>query len=133
MTAPMFATLADLYVHGAPTRCFGALTDEQRTAGIGAASAEAYGYFRSRGQGTLVSWDTTVTKMVCQIAAYDLMCTVGFNPSQGADQNYVMRATNARLWLRQVGKGEVTPDLVFAVDKALASMPQVISRPPIGW
>lgn len=134
MPALMFAALADLYKYGAPARAFGTvLTDADKTAAIGAASDEAYGSFRSRGQGDIVAWDTTVTMKVCHIAAYELMCVAGFNPNAGADRNFFDRAMAARTWLRSVSKGEITPAITFATAKSVGSAPQVRSRGRIGW
>jgi len=71
--------------------------------------------------------------MVCQIAAYELMCIAGFNPNAGADRNYLDRALAARKWLSQVSKGEITPAITFDTSKAIGSAPQVRSRTRIGW
>lgn len=126
-------TLDDLYTYGAPSRAFGTLTDAQRTAGIQASFDEAMTYFASRGNLPLLSWDNTTARMVCQIAAYDLMCMAGFNPNQGADANYVDRAAAARVWLSKVASGSVTPQVTFSTAKAVGSFPQVISKPQRGF
>lgn len=128
-----YGELADLYTHGAPSSSFGSLTDQQRLEGLEAASSEIDDHLRARGKLPLVSWGDSIKQRCCHIAAYELMCRVGFNPAAGSDKNILDRAIFARDWLRRVSKGEVTPECVFATTPNAHAQPRVRSKPTRGW
>ena len=128
-----YGELADLYTHGAPSAAFGALTDSQRLAGLEAASAELNGVLRARGPLPLTAWGTDVTQKICHVAAYELIARVGFNPAAGSDQNLLLRAQVARDWMKGIARGEVHPDVTYAVTPNVKAHPRVRSRANRGW
>ncbi len=104
--------------------------DQQKS--LDAASALADSYFRQRyGQGLpFRRWGDDVRSTVCQLAAYDLLITRGFNPAAGADMHIAERAETARAWLRDVARQMATPDVEIAAAGGRPSYdaPRIISR-----
>lgn len=133
MTLPI-ATLSDLYAYGAPASALSALTSGQQQSSLDASIELALGYFASRGNLPLVAWGLDLTQKVCHIAAYDMLSRIGFNPSDGADQNYKLRYDDALAWLLRISRGEVTPPtIIFSTPASVGSFPKVKSKPLRGW
>lgn len=132
--ASQYATLADLYIHGAPSASFGSLTSGDREAALQAASEELDAAIASQGTvpltGTIPS---DLIQKVCQIAAYELLCRVGFNPNAGSDRNYLDRAVMARDYFKRVSRGEVHPKVTFTEARSGKAQPKVRSKSLRGW
>lgn len=130
---PTVPSLSDLYTHGAPSESFGSLTNGDRSAALASAYAELEAAASSQGTVPLVSISADLTAKVCQIAAYELLCRVGFNPNAGADRNYLDRALAARGYFRDIAKGIVRPLVTFSTARTSRAQPQVRSKPIRGW
>jgi phage gp36-like protein len=97
---------------------------------LDARSAEADSYFRARYVLPLTAWDANVRRVVCELAALDVLGVAGFNP-QGNDEYFTRRAERALGWLKSVGAKRVHPDVTESgapVDGAV-----VVSPPARGW
>lgn len=70
------------------------------------------GYLRQQFILPLVRWGSDVVRMVCDVAAYRLVCLRGFNPELQGDSLYRDNFQAAELWMRDVAKGLVSPDVV---------------------
>jgi phage gp36-like protein len=98
------------------------------------------GAFRGRFVLPIVSWDVNVTAMAAQVAIYDLLSIRGF-ASDGSDDNYRSRHSDAMRWLKQVVDGDVTPGIVdsSSIDPGRESQDSapwagvVLSRPMRGY
>lgn len=127
-------TLSDLYTHGAPSASFGSLTDPQRVAAVGAAYGELEAAATSQGKTPLLDpLPEDIKQKICHVAAYELMSRVGFNPTAGADANYLLRANIARAYFRDIARGIVRPAFVFTETRASRAQPQARSKPLRGW
>lgn len=123
-----YATVAQLYIYGAPEKSFGQLSTEQKEGAITAASDVVDTYFRGRYQLPLVTWDISVTENTCRIAAYNLLSIRGYNPASGADVNILSRYEQAIEWLNKVQRQQAHPNVTpsFA-DSPTYHQPMVIS------
>ena len=65
-------------------------------------------------------YGTDLKRVVCQIAAYDLMVLRGFNPNGEADQNYADRAKMAKAQLLDSTQGRYSFDVVDSSPGAVA-------------
>ncbi len=129
-----YAFVSDLYVHGAPASAFGSLTDGDKLEAIESASAELDAAISSQGEVPLTGTiPKDLVQRVCHIATYELMCRVGFNPSAGADQNYLIRSQSARTYLRDIARGVVHPRVTFSTVRSVKAQPQVKSKTLRGW
>jgi phage gp36-like protein len=104
-----YATITDLYTYGAPQKAFGQLTNTVLQAALDSASNYADGYLRNRWSLPLISWDTSITEIVCRIATYNLLSTRGFNPASGGDSNVEDRWKRAIRDLELIEKQQITP------------------------
>lgn len=133
MSASAYALVSDLYVHGAPASAFDPLTDADKEAAIKAASGDLDAVISSQGTVPLLTWGLDITKKICHLATYDLLCRVGFNPNLGSDVNYRLRNDDARTWLRDIGRGTVRPIVTFSSPRESRAQPTVRSKPRRGW
>lgn len=76
------------------------------------ASEEIDGYLRDQYTLPLKSWGSDLVQRCCDIAAYRLVCTRGFNPER--DGLYLENYQAATKWLTLVASGKVSPDVVDA-------------------
>lgn len=127
-------TVSDLYVHGAPASAFGSLTDGDKVSAIRAAYAELEAAATAQGKTPLGDpLPDDVAQKILHIAAYELMGRAGFNPTAGADANYLLRANAARAYFRDIARGIVRPAFVFATARTERAQPQARSKPLRGW
>jgi len=124
-----YATPEDLTQHGLPAAVLERFPWEQQQAALEAASATVEGYLRCKYQVPLVQWGLDIRRVVCVLAAYDLMTTLGYNP-EGSDTHLRLRTEDALRWLKQVSEGVVT----LQVDSHTARpVPRVQSGRLRGW
>jgi phage gp36-like protein len=76
------------------------------TAALSAASAVADSYIQGQYILPLSFWGMDLVRVVCIIAAYDILTSRGYGAMQGADENIRKRYEDAIQWLRDVGVGK---------------------------
>lgn len=96
------------------------------------ASEFADSYLRSQYTLPLVRWGSDLVHAVCDVAAYRLVCLRGFSPE--SDGLYLDNFNASAKWLRDIGTGLVTPDVIDSSpstvnpgDHALAASPGAAS------
>lgn len=123
-----YATVAELYVYGAPEKAFGQLSTPTKEAALAAASNDVDTYLRGRYSLPLSAWDSSITEATCRIAAYNLLSVRGYNPASGSDVNIQDRYNAAIAWLRLVQKQQAHPNVTPAqIDTPNWNQPTVIS------
>jgi len=127
-----YATSLDLASNGLPDAALLAFTSTQITAALANASDEADSYLRARYQLPLVTWGADITSKVCQIAAWHLLCTKGFNPESGSDIAVRTRYTDAVSWFRDVSK-RITHANVTPLSDTVTGLPQTNGNLLRGW
>jgi phage gp36-like protein len=110
MPAPspqQYATAADLSNLGLASQALSVITPDEQNAALLAASQTADGYLNSRFVFPLINWGTDLKTHVCEIAAFTLLSTRGYNP----DANSIVRDRykDAIRWLEQVAADKITP------------------------
>ena len=110
--ATPYAVIGDLRTFGAPDRAFKDVPVDIQEDAIAAASGTVDSYLRAQFVMPIKSWGREVTRIVCQIATYDLLITRGYNPEAGADGQIEKRADQALAWLNLVAAGKAFPDVV---------------------
>ncbi len=129
-----YATLANLAQYAAGAAALSSFSDADKTAALVAASEEADGEFNRRYTLPLTAWGTDVSRAVCEIAAYELLCGPGAFDSANEGNMYRQRALDARAWLKRVGDGTLDPPaIVDATPDAHEGGPAVITDPRRGW
>jgi phage gp36-like protein len=127
-----YALPADLAKFGIASQALAGISSEDQQAALDAASATADGYLQSRFRLPLTAWGDDLRRVVCQIAAYDLLANRGYAPQAEGNTTIADRAEAATNWLRDVSKGIVTP-LVTETSPAAKDSPRVLSAPKRGW
>lgn len=103
------------------------ISTQDQQAACDAASIEADGYLTAQYKLPLLSWGTTLTVHVCNIAAYRLMGRRGYRPS-GVDSGFKERYDEAISWLRGVSAGRITPpDITDSASGIRQGAPSVVS------
>lgn len=74
------------------------------------ASELADGYLRQQFELPLVRWGSDLVRKVCDVAAYYLVCSRGFNPE--VDGHFLANYELAVKWMEQVAKATISPDVV---------------------
>jgi phage gp36-like protein len=128
-----YATLAELYVYGAPSVAFGTITLDALTVALQSASTMADSFIRSRYALPLTAWGTDLKMSVCKIATYEVMSVRGYNPAAGSDVNYLNRHLEAMAWLKGVSRGEIHLDVTPALSTASQGSGVVVSNSRRGW
>lgn len=130
-----YATAGEFDVHGIrPEARPAAITAEQISSAIVAASGKADSYLSARFRLPLSSWGIDLTQAVCAIAAFELVSSLLlFQPDPANNVVLVGRKDGAIEWLRQVAAGKANPvDLVDSEPPA-NSVARVHSKPARGW
>lgn len=122
-----YASLADLYKHGAPVRVFGQLDDATKTAGLVSASAKVATFLRARYVLPLLTWDDSIVEATCKIATYDLLSVRGYNPAAGADPNIRDRYVDALVFLEKVQKSQAHP----VITSTVSPVPTYVDQPMV--
>jgi phage gp36-like protein len=127
--AQPYATTADFGTYGIPSAAQGSqLNAANIAAAILSASTMADGYLASQYTLPLSSWGSDLRKVVCALAAWELMAGVrGFNP-EGSDSTIRQRYDDATDWLRRVASGQINPpDIIDRTPSFSEGMPLVAS------
>lgn len=133
-----YATTTDLARFGLPSGALTGVSSTTQEAALDAASALADSYLRSRYTVPLTSYGVDLTQQVCALAAETLLTTRGFDPSRANGDAIVLRADNARAWLRDVsaGRASVSGGNTTAAATQIArasSAPSTASSSERGW
>ncbi len=126
-----YALPADLTRHGASDGALSEFPVAYQQSALDAASAVADGYLAARyrlpliAQGTPPVFDVGLVVAVCQIAAYNLLSSRGYNPELTGDTNVRSRYLDALKWLRGVAEGEISPQVVDSTPGGVSSGPFV--------
>lgn len=134
MTAP-YATLTDLY-RVMPLVIMGTVSVGTQQAILDARNDYADDKMRARYKLPLQTpYPVSLVQHICQLAAWDIMRTRGFNPAAGADPIIQSQAEYAMKWFDDVERQRAHPNVIEAgggTEPAYAA-PQVISKPLQGW
>jgi len=104
-----YATRTDLHRVGLPAAALAGVSTVTQDAALEAASGLANAYIvRSGYDLPLSTWPAGLTLHVCGIAAWVLLSTRGFDPSNPSDKAVRMRFDDAIKWLEKVAKGTVS-------------------------
>lgn len=122
-----YATIAELYIHGAPARVFGQLATDVLNGGLVSASAKVATFLRARYVLPLLTWDDSIVEATCKIATYDLLSNRGYNPASGPDQNIRDRYVDAMMFLERVQKSQAHP----LVTSTVSPVPSYIDQPMV--
>jgi len=102
-----YATLADLASCGLPAAALATLSSGDKQAALDDNSALADTYIGDKYQLPLVApYDRALVRMVCYLAAWDLLGLRGYNPSDPTDQVVQYRADVAMKFLVRVAEGQ---------------------------
>jgi phage gp36-like protein len=127
-----YADRTHLAQWGLPAEALGDIPTATQDAALASASELADSYLRARYSLPLASWGNDLRQRVCELAAAQLITTVGFNP-QGRDEAILLRAQAAERWLRMVSERVVHPNVSEASAAPSAFTPFVMSDTPRGW
>ncbi len=75
-------------------------------------------------------YDEALTEAVCAVAAFNLMCLLGFNPDS-VDLNFGTKRRDALAWLRDVGQGKANIDV--AVTPTFIDSPNMAAGRSAGY
>jgi len=132
-----YATTTDLVRLGIGAAALTGVSSTIQEAALESASDTADGYMRARYALPLTTWGDDLRRAVCAIAAWDLLCVRGFDPSRGGDVAVQARYEAAMLWLRDVSQGRAVVSGgntdPTATRHARASGPRVTSDRTRGW
>lgn len=131
-----YATIAELYLYGAPSTVFGGLASTVLDDALQAASGRvdsALRTHRANSQLPMTAWGADVRQAVCKIAAYEVLSVRGFNPAAGSDANIRMRYDDAERWIRGIARGEIHLDVTPALTSASQGSAQVLSNTRRGF
>ena len=112
VSGTQYATRTDLANLGLIGNALASVPTGVQDAALLAASAMADSYLQSRFVLPVTSWGQDLVRIICIVAAYDIMTSRGYNPMAGADQNIRQRYIDALEWLDEVGKGTQSPSYI---------------------
>lgn len=134
-----YATRTQLGQFGIRAAALAGINNDDQDAALEAASDLADSYLRSRFTLPLTAWQDDLRRVVCNIAAYDMLSSRGYNPDAGADSNVRQRYEDAIRWLEGVASGRVTPSVTDSGSSgssgsgSAAGVARVFSSDPRGW
>lgn len=131
-----YATIAELYLYGAPSTVFGGLASTVLDDALQAASGRvdsALRTHRANSQLPMTVWGADVRQAVCKLATYEVLSVRGLNPAAGSDANIRMRYDDAERWIRGVARGEIHLDVTPALTSPSQGSAQVLSNTRRGW
>lgn len=108
LAGTVYATTTDLQHLGLLGSALSTLDPAAQTEALQAASAIADSYLQGQYILPLTQWGYDLVRVVCIIAAWDLLAARGYNP-QSPDENIRQRYVDALNWLDEVSKGIQTP------------------------
>lgn len=110
MANPARATLADLTDLGVAAQRIVNVADAKKQKALNAASDLLDGYISDQSTLPLIApYPQDVIDFECAIAAYRLLCNVGFNPMAPADKALKEERDGWIEWAVGVSKGEINP------------------------
>ena len=127
-----YATIAQLIQNGMSQQALNApsiSTSAVQNAALLAASETVDSYLRQQFQLPLTQWGTDVVKYTCWLAAYNLICTRGFNPNSEADGIYETNYNKAIAWLKDVAKALASPDITDSSTNAAPGVQAPVAQP----
>jgi phage gp36-like protein len=127
-----YAAESDLVAVGMPPQSLGQLSPDQINAALQNASDKLDEGFRGRyGDGPsplLLTWDSSITEAVAQIAAYKLIKVRGYDPDSGADSTFRDGYMDAMQFIDRVQRQQAHPVVTVAgTPLAGAVQPNLIS------
>lgn len=129
-----YATISDLYRHGARAEAFSGLSSAVLDAGLQAASGKIDSALRTHRANTqlpLTAWGEDVRIAVCKLAAYEILSVRGH--ASGDDGNLLVRHTQAEAWRRALARGEEHLDVEPAFTNASQGSAVVVSNTRRGF
>ena len=134
MSSPVYATATDFANYAVPALATADIDPAVITAELESASRRADDYLGARYPLPLSQWPSSLTMMVCYIAARNVLATRGYNPDSGSDALVQTRYEEAIAWLEGVERQRIHPQVVAAtVADPNYQLPQVFSFPSRGW
>lgn len=124
VTGTQYASQTDLAQLGLAGGALQNVTPTIQDAALLAASALADSYLESRFTLPLTSWGKDLSRVVCFIAAYDILTSRGYSP-QSPDDHIRQRYQDALAWLQEVSQGTQTPSHVADSSTDTQSGPSV--------
>lgn len=115
-----YATVADLAACGLPAAALASISDPTKLQALDDNSAVADTYMGDKYQLPLSPpYDRSVVRMVCYLAAWDLLGLRGYNPSDPTDQVVQRRAQIAIDFFQRVADGKARLNVVQAAPESL--------------
>lgn len=136
MAQSQYATKSDLTTLAITAAAAGRFGDAAIEGQLQAASSLCDSFLVSQFTLPLITWDMSLTRAVCDIAAYYLYCQFGFNPAAPQDKLIQTRYEMALKWLAQIQQKEIFPPWEDSSGQAVGTDeggPFVISSPPVGF
>ena len=132
MANPARATLADLADLGVASQRIATVADAKKQKRLNAVSDWLDGYLQAQATLPLTApYPQDVIDCEANVAAYRLLCNIGFNPMAPADIALKEEAARWVAWAEGVSKGEITPPWVDEIDDP--SGPDVITSTSRGY
>lgn len=131
----LYATRADFAQSGLPPLAYEGLDDAAIDSALVSSSEFADSYIGQRFELPLATWSRALTDTVCELAAYRVMCTRGFQPGAPDAEVIEKRRDNALKWLEDVAKGRALPAYPTTKDAQSFNpqqQPQVLVSAPGG-
>jgi phage gp36-like protein len=123
-----YATIENLGRLALTARALDGIGDDVLNAALEAASSVADSYLSARygDDLPLSDWPLALRINVCKLAAWDIMCAVGFDPGDATHVAIERNATMATKWFEQVASGRVSLSISETTPRH-ASTPTVYS------
>lgn len=121
LAGTVYATTTDLANLGLIGGVLSSVPGPAQTEALQAASAIADSYLQSHFVLPITQWGYDLVRVVCIVAAYDILVSKGYNPAAGPDTNIRQRYQDALEWLDEVSKGIQSP--VNIVDSSTPPVP----------
>lgn len=109
LAGTVYATTTDLGNLGLLGAALVNMPPAAQTEALQAASAIADSYLQGQYILPITQWGYDLVRVVCIIAAWDLLAARGYNPQSQGDLNIRQRYEDALKWLDEVSKGIQTP------------------------
>ncbi len=132
MTA--YALLADLAMV-LPAAAIASVPSATQQALLDARNAYADDKMRARYRLPLASWPVSITRAICEMAAFDILCFRGYNPGSAADQLVQYKFEQAMKYFDDVERQRAHPLVTEAAPPGSLEFdaPLVVSNPRLGW
>lgn len=127
-----YATETDFSLLGLPNEALYNVDTFVIDAALAAASRTVDSYLAKRYPVPLATWGDDITRIVVDLAQYDILARRGFRPGSGADEIVVKRREDAIEWLKLVSKKVVEPTNITEAAPEIAS-PLASTAPPTNW